>query len=66
MFIRSMHDLPHCNIAPMHQCIFIFMCMFIVFKQSKTLINIKRIKLNKIKQSKKTDTQSMKTRLNKG
>jgi len=38
-----MNDLPHYIIAPMHQCIF----MFMVFKQTKTLINIKEIKQDK-------------------
>ena len=40
-----MNDLPHYIIAPMHQCMFMF--MFMVFKQTKTLINIKEIKQDK-------------------
>ena len=34
-----MHDLPHCITAPMHQCMIIFKCMFMIFKQSKIPIN---------------------------
>jgi len=54
-----MHDLlhlPHYITTPIHQCMFIFMCMFMVFKQSKTLIIIKEIKQNKKKHNKKTET----------
>ena len=40
-----MHDLPHCITASMHQC------MFMAFKQIKTLISIKEIKQNKAKQN---------------
>jgi len=43
-----MHDLPHlprCITAPMHQC------MLMVFKQTKTLINIQEIKQDKKKQN---------------
>ena len=38
-----MHDLPHCITASMHQCMFIFICIFIVNKQTnkKTLTSIK-------------------------
>ena len=49
-----MHDLPHLPyfiITPMHQFMFIFICMFTVFKQIKTLINKKgdKTKWNKMK-----------------
>ena len=33
-----MHDLSHCTTTPMHQCMFMFMCMFIVFINYETLI----------------------------
>ena len=36
-----MHDLPHYITTPMHQC------MFMAFRQIKTLISIKEIKQNK-------------------
>ena len=52
-----MHDLPHCITTPMHQYIFIFICMFMVFKQIQTLIDIKEIKQTKKKKGKETETQ---------
>ena len=52
-----MHDLPHCITTPMHQCMFISICMFMAFKQSKTLISIKKNKKKKSKQNKEADTQ---------
>ena len=64
VIMHGLPHLPHCIIAHMHQCMFIFMCMFMVFKQSKTLMSIKEIKQNKAKQNKKTETRDMKTRLN--
>ena len=38
------HDIPHCITTLMHQCMFIFIYMFMVFKQSKDLTSIKEIK----------------------
>ena len=52
-----MHDLPHCITTPMHQCMFISICMFMAFKQSKTLISIKK---NKKKKANKTKRQILK------
>ena len=48
-----MYDLPHCITILIHQCMIIFKCMFMIFKQSKTLINCQKdkTKQNKIKQS---------------
>ena len=56
MFMWFMHDLPHCITTSMHQCMFISICMFMAFKQSKTLISIKKNK-KKSKQNKEADTQ---------
>ena len=42
-----MHDLSHFPryiTAPMCQCMIIFICMFMVLKQTKTLISIKGVK----------------------
>ena len=61
MFICSMHDLPHCITTPMHQCMFVFICMFMVFKQNKILMSIKEIKQNKVDRQILRD---MKTKLN--
>ena len=38
------HDIPYCITTLMHQCMFIFIYMFMVFKQSKDLTSIKEIK----------------------
>ena len=59
-----MHDLPHLPhriTTTMHQC------MFLVFTQSRTLINNYKAKTkqNKIKQSKQIHTY-VKTKLNRG
>ena len=45
-----MYDLPHCITTPIHQC------MFMVFKQSKTLIIIKEIKQAKKNKNRETET----------
>ena len=44
-----MHNLPRYITTPMHQYMFILICMVIVFKQSKTLTSIKEIKPKKNK-----------------
>ena len=57
-----MHDLshfPHYITAPMCQCMIIFICMFMVLKQTKTLINIKGVKQQ---QQHKTERQGPKGR----
>ena len=50
VIMYNLLHLPHYITTPMHQCIFMFICMFMVFKQSKTLNSIKEIKTNKTKQ----------------
>ena len=60
MHVHSiMHDLPHYITTPMYQYMIIFKCMFMIFKQSKTLIKIKEKKQqqNKTKQNRETETQ---------
>jgi len=57
-----MHDLPNYITTPMYQYMIIFKYMFMIFKQSKTLINIKEKKQqqNKTKQRDK-DSRTGKT-----
>ena len=38
-----MHDLPHCTTVPIHQFMFMFICMFNTYQKIKILTSIKEI-----------------------